>query len=174
MKKKWLLLLSLFMPLIFANSVKAQDWGMSIAYGTSSSIYADFFYVNNDNAFHLGGTYQFTDTKGKLVNEQKSNYGRTVDGTGEYFWSIDFGYGRYLTENLSLNGELSIGALNNFKNYIDNRFNGGGYHMIESSDITGGIGANISYRFSDYVSVFSGYNTLRQVTFGLRANFLAL
>lgn len=174
MKKNWFLLLSILTLLIFANSAKAQNWGLGIGYGTSSSIHADFSYLSNQNVFHIGGTYQFSNTKGKLLSEQGPNHGRTVDGRGQYFWTIDFGYGRYLTEKLSVHGELSVGAVNDFTNYVDNRFSGGGYHMIDSTEITGGIGANVGYGFSDSVSGFVGYNTLREITFGIRLIFPTL
>lgn len=171
---------SLFSTILIAttlfcvDAVKAQKWGIGIGYGTSSSIHVDFSYLSNQNVFHIGGTGQFSNSKGKLLSEQGPNHGRTVDGRGQYFWTVDFGYGRYLTERLSVHGELSVGAVNDFTNYVDNRFSGGGYHMVDSTEITGGVGANVGYGFSDSVSGFVGYNTLREITFGIRLIFSTL
>ncbi|MBD3616652.1 MAG: hypothetical protein HUJ22_08765 [Gracilimonas sp.] len=153
------------------NLVKAQSFGVGAGFGTSSSMFVDLFYLENSNSFHLGFSYQFSDTRGKLVSEQKSNYGRTVDGTGEYFWTLDFGYGHNVISELTINGEISLGSLNEYTNYLDGRFNGGGYHMIDQASLVAGIGASVGYNLSESVNVFLGYNTLRKVTAGLRMNF---
>ncbi|MDX1640128.1 MAG: hypothetical protein R3220_00425 [Balneolaceae bacterium] len=166
MKSKLILLL--FTICIFiAKETSAQSWRMSIGYGTSSAIHADFF-KKDMNSFHIGGSYQFADTRGKLVQERKANYGREIDGTGQYFWGVDLGYGRFLTEKISINGEVSVGSQNDFTNYLDGHFNGGGYHLVNSSEIVAGIGANVGFVASEYFSFFGGYNTLRNATFGIR------
>lgn len=157
-----------FILVVSQNPLRAQDLGMSLGYGTSTSGLIDVFYQKNQNSLHMGFSYQFSGARGKPVRKQKTNYGRTTDGTGEYFWTIDFGYGYHIKEKVSINGEISIGALNEYTNYLDKRFNGGGYHLIDESTIIAGLGANIGYNFSETINAFMGYNTVREITVGIR------
>lgn len=159
-----------FISTLYPQSVSAQRFGMSAGFGTSSAMYGDFFYFNKNSSFHFGGSYQFADQIGKLVDEQKPNYGRTVIGEGSYFWSLDFGYNYHFENKIIVGGEISLGSQNEYLNYEDNRFNGGGYHMVDP-ELTGGIGANAGYEISDIVFGFVGFNTLRKLTFGIRFAF---
>ncbi|MFY0698342.1 MAG: hypothetical protein JXR11_10855 [Balneola sp.] len=167
--KKCILISTVFLTSFFGtNSVFGQDIGFSAGYGSSTTMYLDIFYfLKNENTFHVGGSIQFADQLGKRVNEQKPNHGRTVLGNGEYFWSLDLSYNLHLKYNFTVAGELSIGAQNSYTNFEDNRFSEGGYHLIDS-EITAGVGSNIGYNFSDSVNGFVGFNTLRRLTLGIR------
>ncbi|WP_138429073.1 hypothetical protein [Fodinibius saliphilus] len=173
MFKKIIFLSTIFciISIFNANEALAQNFGMSAGFGTSSSLYGDFFYLNDNSSFHFGGSYQFSDALGEKVEEREPNYGRTVIGNGSYFWSIDFGYNYHFENKIIVGGELSLGSQNEYTNYEDNRFSEGGYHMAES-ELTGGIGVNAGYEFSDSTFGFIGYNTLREITFGIRFAFL--
>lgn len=172
-KKLLLLFLLISLLLIYWNEeVKAQDVGISLGFGTSTALYGDFFYLDDNNSYHLGGTFQFSDALGDLIDEdeREPNHGRTVIGSGNYFWSIDFGYNYHFQNKIIVGGELSLGSRNEYTNYEDNRFSEGGYHMVEP-DLTGGIGVNAGYEFSNTTFGFIGYNTLREITFGIRFAF---
>jgi len=166
MKKSLYFIFILFFAIPFIST--AQQFGISIGYGTSKAIYFDVLFGSMPGRFHIGGTYQFSDTRGKLVEEQLANYGRTVDGTGSYYYALDFGYGYQFKGLFLLGGELSIGSRSEFTNYLDGRFSGGGYHMVDESNIIAGIGANLGAQLSSFFELFGGYNTLRKVTFGIR------
>lgn len=85
--------------------------------------------------------------------------------------TFDIGYGYNIKGKLPIHGELSIGSTNHYINYIDNRFTGGGYHMIEKREIIIGIGGNIGYKFSGNIEIHTGYNTKRKLSFGMRLSF---
>jgi hypothetical protein len=147
---------------------KAQKFGIGIAYATSNAFNGELQYLNNNNSLKLGFSLEIADTKGKLVDEQLPNYGRTVDGTGEYFMTLDLGYGRILKDVITIDGEISIGSMNSYINFIDNRFNGGGYHLITERETIAGVGLNAGYIISTNWNVIIGYNTIRKLQFGLR------
>lgn len=156
------------MIFVFCSSF-GQKIGIGLAGATSGSMNIELSYLDNtDNFFKLGMTYQFADTRGKLVPEQLPNYGKTQDGIGEYFLTIDFGYGKVFKEKFLLDIELSAGSENSFQNYIDNRFNGGGYHLIISKKAIMGAGLNAGYLISENFTAFAGFNTIRKVQFGIR------
>lgn len=171
MKKIFLGLFTIALLCVFQSQAQAQRLGFSAGFGTSSSMLLDIFYLENEEEYHLGFSYQFAYTRGKLVEEQEANFGRTVDGTGEFFRTIDFGYGYRLGNNMTLQGELSVGTRKEFTNYLDVTFTGGGYHMIDESTIVLGGGANIGYNITESITAFLGYNTLRAVSFGVKFNF---
>ena len=58
-----------------------------------------------------------------------SNYGRTVDGTGTYYTSFDLGVGYFVTPQIWITGELSIGTRSIYTQYIDHRFTGDHYYL---------------------------------------------
>lgn len=171
MKKLLLTLSALAVLGLLQYEAQAQRIGFSGGYGTSSSMLLSAFYLENGHEFHIGFSRQFAFTRGKPVEERGPNYAETVDGTGEYFRTFDFGYGYHLKNNLTVNGEVSLGSLKKFTNYLDPSFNGGGYHMFDESNFVAGVGASIGYRFTESINVFLGYNTLREFTFGLKFNF---
>lgn len=129
-------LVSIFRP----GDVKAQDFGVSLGFGTSNALYGDFFYLDGNNSYHFGGTFQFSDALGDPVSEdeRKPNYGRKILENGNYFWSIDFGYNYHFQNKIIVGGELSVGSKNKYTNYEDNRFSEGGYHMVDPEITSGG------------------------------------
>lgn len=149
----------------------AKIWG-GLAYATSNAMNLEMLYLKDGNNFKVGFSLQFSDTRGKQVDEQLSNYGRTVDGIGEYFVTVDFGYGKTIKQRIQLDGELSVGALNYYTNYIDNRFNGGGYHMITNKEVAFGVGLTAGYLVREDWCVYTGFNTVRKLQFGVRWLFL--
>jgi hypothetical protein len=157
-------------PLMFlAYCSFGQKIGIGLAGATSESMNVELSYlVNSGNFFKLGTTFQFADTRGKLVPEQLPNYGRTPDGIGEYFLTVDFGYGKVFKEKVLVDVELSAGSENSYQNYLDNRFNGGGYHLITSKRTIIGAGLNAGYLFSEYFAAFAGYSSIRNAQFGIR------
>jgi len=153
--------------ILFYNSPYCQTrFGVDIGFATIKSSLFGVKYFNDKNAFMLGFTYEFNDTKGKYVTEQLWNYGKTIDSTGEYLISIDFGYSREILDNFYLNSEISAAWKNYYTNYIDNRFDGGGYHMIEVSDVFLGYGLSLGLYITDHFGMFFGYNTIRRTTIG--------
>lgn len=160
----------LSVALIFLSQISfGQRIGIGIAGATSGSMNLELSYLDNaNNFFKLGMTYQFSDTRGKLVSEQLPNYGKTQDGYGDYFLTVDFGYGKVLNEKIMLDAEISAGAKNSYENYIDNRFNGGGYHLINSKKTLIGAGLNAGYLFNENFTLLAGFNTIRKAQVGLR------
>ncbi|SFU18965.1 hypothetical protein SAMN04489724_0070 [Algoriphagus locisalis] len=153
---------------VFLSSF-GQKVGIGLAGASSGSMNMELLYMDKTkNIFKLGMTYQFADTRGKLVPEQLSNYGKTQDGNGEYFLTIDFGYGKIFKEKFLLDIELSAGSENSFQNYIDNRFNGGGYHLITSKNTVLGAGLDAGYLFKENFTAFAGFNTIRKAQVGIR------
>ena len=157
----------------FLNFTYGQTgFGFDLGLATSKSALFDIKYFKNKNAFSLGLTYQFNDAKGEKVTKQLSNYGRTVDRTGSYIYTVDFGYTRTLTDKISLTGELSVGGRNHYTNYIDSRFTDGGYYMIDKSESLFGIGGLVTYYLNQNFGVFAGYNSIRSIAIGLQIKLL--
>lgn len=155
--------------MFFFFSSFGQKIGIGLAGATSESMNLELSYLDNSgNFFKLGTTFQFADTRGKSVPEQLPNYGKTPDGNGEYFVTVDFGYGKIFKEKFLLDVEVSAGSENLYQNYRDNRFNGGGYHLITSKQTIIGAGLNAGYLFNEYFTVFAGYNSIRKAQLGIR------
>lgn len=167
--KVFLTLIFLFLLVTF--QINGQTFGIGIAYATSNSLNGEFQYISNLNTFKLGFSYQMADTRGEPVDEQLPNYGRTTDGSGEYFTLVDLGYGRILQDKFTIDAELSIGTNNYYTNYLDGRFNDGGYHLITEKETALGIGFNAGYIFSENWNTIVGYNSLRKLQFGIRILF---
>lgn len=147
--------------------LRAQYFGASIGYATINAPFGDIFYEKNVFSYHLGITYQSSDAKGKEVATQKSNYGRTVVGTGSYLFTIDLGLGYFISENVKLNGELSFGSKKFYTNYSDQRFTDDGYHMINRTESVAGFGISAGL-VVERIQLFTGYNSLREFGIGLR------
>lgn len=162
------LFIFILFPFLLGSPLVGQQFGLGLGYGTSSSIYADLLYGTEANRFHLGITYQFRNTKGKLVEEQLPNYGQTIDGTGSYYLGAELGFGHVFKNHVTLNGEITLASKSDYTNYIDNRFTDGGYHMIDKKQFAAGFGAHLGYIFLESFEAYAGYNTLRQFTVGIR------
>lgn len=146
----------------------AQQVGLGLGFSSASAFIFDVLYKKERNIYSLGSSFKFSDAKGKLVKQQLPNYGRSIVGRGEYFWTIDFGYSRLFTEKFGLEGQLSIGSEAEYVNYADARFTDGGYHMISNEGAVFGAGLNGIYHVSKSFSFYGGYHSLRVAQFGLR------
>ena len=152
------------------QDLEVSKLGMSINWAWSDAIGFDFIFGAIDR-FHIGGTFQFSDAKGKEVDAILPNYGRTFLGEGEYYWTFDFGYSRII-RNLTLKGELNIGGTKRYRNYRDSRFTGDGYHTVsQGKQMKFGIGGQAGYLVSSHFEVFAGWNTLHLFQLGCRVRF---
>jgi hypothetical protein len=70
-----------------------------------------------------------------------------------------------------LSGEVSLGGKRNYTEYHDNRFSGGGYHMMNGTRFTAGVGITAGYDVDQMFGVFAGYNTIRSLNLGLQMKF---
>lgn len=163
--KLYFFLISFFISI---NIGYTKQIGFGVGYCSENAILLNLNYKNDLQIYSFGYNIQSSDTRGKLVSEQKSNYGKTIDGNGSYFWTIDVGIGYYLTKIISIQAELSIGSLEDYTNYMDRRFKDNGYHMIDNSETIIGIGALIGYDFSKNIRAYAGYNSLKRISFGLQ------
>ena len=156
--------------MLMSSYIVGQNYGVSLGYSSSEAVFGDIFYTQDVNSFHIGYTYKSSNAKGKEISEQKSNYGKTIDGTGSYYTSVDLGYGYLLLEKLRVNVELSFSTKKYYTNYVDGRFSGGGYHMITKDETEMGVGGLLGYNINNF-DLFVGLNTIRKMTFGLRYVF---
>lgn len=153
------------------KSKAQQSFGFGIGAASTSSLLFDIKYYINKNAFSIGYTYELNESKGKLIKNQLKNHGREVSGRGDFFTSVDIGYTRILLERVFLSAEVSIGHIQSFTNYIDGRFTGGGYHMIDHSEESVGYGGKMAYFITSNIGIYSGYNTIRKASVGLDFKF---
>lgn len=160
--------LILFLLTTYSQRIMAQSFGVEIAFATSKALGLQCLYNNQSNNYKFGLSYQFSNARGELVRDQLPNYGQTTDGSGRYFWTIDLGYGKLINEKIIIDGEVSIGAMYNFTNYLDSRFTGGGYHLITKKETALGVGLNLGYMFDQNFGIYTGFNTIRKLQFGIR------
>lgn len=158
--------------LVVPSCLYSQHLGIGGGYATSSAVFGEFFYQEEPFSFHVGGTWQFSNAKGKAVTEQKQNYGQTALGDGTKYYSVDVGIGCLLFgSRFQVNGEFSVIIKKYFTNYKDARFNEGGYHLIHRTVALGAEGASLGFHFDKNFSVFAGYNTYRRGIIGARLTF---
>ena len=167
MKTAVYLLISIVLIPIFPFQTHAQHFGFLFGYSASKAIIAGGQFNQNDFLFRFSISFKTSKARGKEVTEQEPNYGRTVDETGDYFTTYDFSIGYYLTTQIALSAELSFGQKKYYTSYIDNRFTDGGYHMIDNKESLVGFGINGGYIFKGGLGILIGYNTVRQVSFGI-------
>lgn len=161
-----LLLLTCFIS-IFPIQSYAQHFGFLFGYSSSKAIIAGGHYIQNDFLYRFSISFETSDARGKEVTEQESNYGRTIDETGDYFTTYDFCVGYYITKRITVSGELSFGQKKYYTSYIDNRFTDGGYHMIDKKESLVGFGLSGGYIFGGGWGFLVGYNTVRQMSVGI-------
>lgn len=158
----------IFLPLVcMVTMINAQS-GLSFSYATKNAGYFDLFYGQKDNRFHLGYTFQGTGQMETVVKKRKPNYGLTRIEDGEFFWTIDMGYGRVVRKNITIQGELNIGQREFYTNYQDRRFKDGGYSLVTDTKVVAGVGTNLGYIFNHFFEGYLGYNSLKRVVFGIR------
>jgi hypothetical protein len=162
MKKYLILFLIVFVGFL----VHAQNgFGFDLGLGTSKAPMIAVKYYLDKNAFSVGASYQvFNDALGKNKDLQS---GDSAIGDGDYFYSFDIGYTRILSEKFSIAGEISFGQRKYFQNIRDDSAPSGGYHRILDSKSVVGGGGLLFYNISEAFSLFAGYNSLREGTFGL-------
>ncbi len=154
--------------LIGAETAAAQGiFGVGISYGAVHAASADLYFAFSVHSFHLGGTLQFPDARGKPL-EDASGHGAVPEGTGSFIWSVDAGYGYYLREYLPVNAVLSAGRRVHYTNYLDSGFTDGGFHTIDEKKIAIGVGGDVGYNFRGLFEIYAGYHTLRSFYIGIR------
>jgi hypothetical protein len=170
MKKNLLLLTVIFLVTFSYGQDQQKGFGFDLGYSTSRAAMADVKYFIDKNAFSLGFTYEFNDALGKKSKDIIP--GTTAIGDGDYFFSVDVGYTRVLNEKFSVSGEVSIAEKKYYQNLSDNNFSEGAYHRIYKTTSTAGIGGILTYNLTDLFGIFAGYNSLRELDFGMQFKFL--
>ena len=160
-----------FLAQLLPSVSYSQNFGVILGYSTSDAFIAGGHMINNNFLYRFSVSFEPSAAKGKEVTEQKENYGRTVEGTGDYFTTYDLSVGYYFTPELNISGEISIGRKKYYTSYIDNRFTDGGYHMIDQSESLLGLGLNAGYQFYSGIGILIGYNTVREISFALTYDF---
>ena len=157
-----------FFACIFIVSLATAQKGFAFDVGISTSkapMVAVKYYFDK-NAVFAGATYQvFNDALGPRHDELLP--GSTGIDDGDYFYSIDVGYTRVLSDKFSIAGELSFGKRRYFWNFSKDDFTAGGYHWIHKTKSEFGGGGLLFYNFNQTFSLFAGYNSIREGTFGL-------
>jgi hypothetical protein len=150
----------------------AQHLALGAGITTSSSYCIEGSYItDNSVSFHLGYSTTWSDAKGKKVNAQLWNYGRTVDGQGEFFSSFDLGMGYIIKKSIWLSGEISIGNKSHYIQYLDHRFTGDHYYMIDNDESLFGYGGTMGFFLRDNVVILFRVNTLHKIGIGVRYVF---
>jgi len=162
---------SFFLLLFYSAVSYAQDFGIVLGYASSNALIAGGHIINNNFLYRFCVSLEPSDTKGEEVLEQKPNYGRTIESSGDYFTSYDIGLGYYISPKMTITGEISVGQKKYYINYSDNRFTDGGYHMIVKSESLFGVGVGIGYIIDSGVGFLIGYNTVREFSFGITYDF---
>ncbi len=163
--------LTLFCFCSFQFSMAQKGFGLGFGFSTKGSINGDIKYYLKKNAFSIGGTYEINGALGKGVTERLSNYGTTEVGSGEYFYTVDFGYTR-LIKRIEFTGEASVGSVIEYTNYEDNRFTEGGYHLVNSTRSIVGVGIFVTYFANKQIGFSGGFNTIRGASLGLHLKFV--
>jgi len=167
--KKYLLFPAFIFLVTFSFGQKGI--GFDLGFSTSKAPMVDVKYFVDKNAGSIGFSYQvFNDALGK--KEPDVIAGTNAIGDGDYFYSVDIGYTRVLSEKFCISGEVSIGQRIYYQNLSDITFAQGGYHRtIEKKSVIGG-GASLTYDVNEHVGVFAGYNSLREGSLGIQFRFL--
>ena len=167
--KKYLVLTTVIFLVIFSDAQKGFGFDLGIA--TSKAPMFDVKYFLNENAFSLGLSYQiFNDALGK--KESGVIPGTNAIGDGDYFFTVDIGYTRILSEKFSVSGEISVGSRKFYQNLSDNNFSEGGYHRIYKTKSIVGAGGIITYNANNTVGFFAGYNSIREAAAGVQIKFV--
>jgi hypothetical protein len=163
--KKYLLLL-LFIPFI-----STAQFGLGIGFSTKPMFIFYGQYQKKKNIFQIGFIKELgKGAIGQAKFDRLTNYGTTSLGSNNYIQGVDFGYNRFVTKNIAIGGDLTIASKRYFTNYSDNRFKGGGYHLIYSKVPVQGIGINVKYKYKKNYTFLAGFNTMKGVHVGASIN----
>jgi hypothetical protein len=165
------LLIITFLAVLFHSNSYSQSFGLLLGYASSDAFVAGGQVINNHFLYRFSVSFEPSSAKGQEVSEQKSNYGRTVEGSGDYFTTYDLGLGYYITTKMTVTAEISIGRKKYYTSYIDNRFTDGGYYLIDKSESLFGFGLNAGYQFYSGMGILIGYNTVREASFAITYDF---
>lgn len=158
----------IFMTVI---SYGQRGFGFDLGFSSTKAPMLDVKYFIDKNAASIGVTYQFYNNA-LGSKEDAIAPGTYAIGDGDYFYSIDIGYTRILSEHFSGSAEVSFATRRYYQNLSDNSFSEGGYHIIYKTKSEVGIGGIVTYNFNDMVGIFGGYNTVRHAFFGVQLKFV--
>jgi len=162
-----------FIPSVFfALLTSAQKgFGLDLGMSTSKAPMVAVKYYFDKNAVSLGASYQvFNDALGPRHDELLAG-SKGID-EGDYFYSIDVGYTRVISEKFSVAGELSFGKRRYYWDFSNEDFSAGGYHWVHKEKSEFGGGAMLFYNLSETFGFFAGYNSIREGTLGLEIRLL--
>jgi len=165
--KKYLLSLPAILFLTIAHGQTGM--GFNAGYGIKKSPMASVEYFINENGFSLGFSYQLNDALGKKVTTHTNDF---AIGNGDFFLTGDVGYTRIINEKFAVEGELSFGQRKYYTNYSNNSYSDGGYHRILKSKSIVGAGVFGLYYINNVVGFFAGYNSIRELAFGVQFKFV--
>ena len=161
--KKYFVVLPSILFVMLASAQKG--FGFDLGISTSKAPMLAVKYYIDKNAPSVGFSYQvFNDALGK---KQDLVPGDSAIGNGDYFYSVDIGYTRVLSEKFSIQGEISFGKKTSYQNVRDDNSAAGGYHRITKKESVVGGGGLLFFNLNETFSLFAGYNSLREGTFGL-------
>src|SRR5213076_2123158 len=104
MKRYLALTVLIFMTMVCYGQ---RGFGFDLGFSSSKAPMLDVKYFLDKNAASIGVTYQFfNDALGS--KEDAIIPGTTAIGDGDYFYSIDIGYTRILSEHFSGSAEVSF------------------------------------------------------------------
>ncbi len=166
-ERKYLVLACILVLIPSVRAGAQSRFGVGASYGLANAASASLFYQHEVHQFHLGGTMQFGDERGKPLDDP-SGHGATLEGSGTYFWSVGAGYAYTLRDHFPLRVVLSAGKRIHYTNYLDSGFSDGGFHTIDGWDLALGVGVDIGYDVMDLFEVYAGFHSLWYLYFGVR------
>ena len=157
----------LILFLFFLSLNCAQGFGFGAGYSSSKTLMLDFAVYTENYSFHFASSTELDFPKGSERDDKLTGFGNTAISSQYNYWSIDLGIGKRIISNLRLVADLSIGEDRKYVSYFDERVEDNYYYLKEDSKFLIGFGSYLSYQFGRY-DVFTGYNSLRKLTIGLR------
>jgi len=127
--------LFLFFP---ANFLIAQQGALGAGFAGANAWFIEAAYIEDTTiSIHLGYSAQPSGASGKYEDVQLSNYGRTIDGSGDYYTSIDLGAGYVFRRTVWTTAGISFGTKSHYTQYLDHRFTDDHYYMTNLSLVLG-------------------------------------
>ena len=167
--KKYLFSFTVIFFVTFSHAQRGFGFGVGIA--TSKAPMVDIRYFLNKNAVSIGVSYQiFNDALGKKNKELIPD--THAIGDGYYFFSVDIGYTRILSEKFSVSGEVSIAKKTHYQNLKYDNLSQESYHRTLKTTSVIGVGGIIIYNANDFFGIFAGYNSIREASIGVQFKFV--